>query len=126
MKRIPYRFESHIGDDDVYFLVSGEQSQRITQFYRPSSNEIRKMLHEIRNSLRMSTSHFGMLLGVPLTTARAWLDGKRNPSGASPRLVWLMHTNLFHPEILQQTAAWMRWERPNRKLDVDGMMKRHR
>jgi putative transcriptional regulator len=48
-----------------------------------------KEIAGIRQRLNVSQPVFAALLNVPLTTARSWEQGRRTPSGAALRLLYL-------------------------------------
>jgi len=58
------------------------------------------------------------VLGLPVQTVRDWRSGRRVPSGAGYRAIWLTWCMCFHPErlaTLHDIATWGRF-RVERRL----------
>lgn len=106
-----YRIEVTLEGEEATFLPSGEYMQASNQLFQPGPEELRRMLAEIRNELGLSISMLGAVLGAPRVTVRKWFSGERNPTGASRRLIWLLHTRLFAPDVLEEPGAWLKWTR---------------
>lgn len=100
-------------DGEIYFNASGSLAEASVWINRPSDTEIRAMLTAIRNALQLSVPALAAILGVPRVTLRRWMSGARRPSGAAARLIWLLHANWLHPEILTKPGAWLVWGRHN-------------
>lgn len=111
MKPNHYRIEVTLEGDEATFLPSGEYMQASNQLFQPGAEELRRMLEEIRKELGLSISMLGAVLGAPRVTLRKWFSGERNPTGASRRLIWLVHARLFHPETLEEPGAWLKLTR---------------
>lgn len=84
----------------------------MAMIFRPKAEESRAMLHRLRASLGLSTAGLAALLGVPKVTARSWMDGKRSPTGAATRLIWILTVGAEDPATLAKLGSWVKWSRP--------------
>lgn len=110
MRRVHFRRECFVSDEGELFVArSGQFIGRITKLFAPTGDEVRAMLAEVRKKSGLTTAVLAATLGVPLITARRWLDGSRTPSGAAKRLIWLLFTTQHSPELLSDARAWQEW-----------------
>jgi DNA-binding transcriptional regulator YiaG len=57
----------------------------------PDIEAIRQMLIELRMKMKWPRHFAAVVLGVPASTLAKWETGKRNPSGAAKKLIFLLH-----------------------------------
>lgn len=60
------------------------------------------LIREIRDKLSVSQAIFAEMLGVSVSSVRAWEQGKREPDGPARRLLQIAET---HPEMLKAVVG---------------------
>jgi len=83
---------------DLSFDFSGETLHLVERVSAISAEQARAMLVEVRSETGWSRPTLAALLGVSLHSLRKWETGKRRPSGAARRLIWLVAMMALHPE----------------------------
>lgn len=100
-------------DGEVFVSMSGGTAARFAQVCAPGVAEYREILIRLRTSQKWSRGMLAAMLGVPISTLRRWESGERWPCGAAKKLIWLIHSLVFSPEILledlRNIATWGRF-----------------
>jgi DNA-binding transcriptional regulator YiaG len=115
MKRYAYRPVTEInGEHPLLSIVShsGDTLQTFSQFFRPRPSELRRMLHQVRDHHRESLSACAIRYGVSRSTIIKWASGRRAPSGAAARIIWIVWTAAFNPDAISDYFSWAVWQRP--------------
>jgi DNA-binding transcriptional regulator YiaG len=99
--RFPYKKFISIDEDGMVTIRhSGEFLSKAARIFRPSSDEMRRMLRELRMRCSWSQSALASVLGAPKDTLRRWEDGTRKPSATAARLIWFLHSAYVRDELL--------------------------
>jgi DNA-binding transcriptional regulator YiaG len=99
-------------DGRLAVRLPGELSNTLVVAFQPSAAETHEMLRRLRVATGLPVATLAALLGVPKVTVRSWLDGKRAPSGAAKRLIWLLTVEAIDPGKLVEDGSWLEWTRP--------------
>ena len=91
--------------------LSGEMVQLLAQSLAPGREEVRGVLVRLRTRLGCSRALLAAVLGVDTATLRRWEDGRRNPSAATRRLIWLCDGLLVSPGKLRDVESLLTWSR---------------
>jgi transcriptional regulator with XRE-family HTH domain len=97
--------------------LSGELSLSLSKLLAPDASSIQQMLKDMRQQLRWSQAQLAATLGVPVVTVRAWLNGKRQPSGPSRKLIWLLYGWLVQNRDWKDATEITSWGRIASKLE---------
>lgn len=73
-----------------------------------SDTEFRRMLHKLEGALPEPYT-ICAALGVTLQSVRNWAEGRRKPSDAARKLVWLVYQSYFHPGRISDLQALCLW-----------------
>jgi hypothetical protein len=79
----------------------------------PDVPEVLRMLSELL-AVAGNPPALNQLLGLPAVTVENWMAGRKRPTAAGVRAVWLIHALTFHPERLQTLFDVVTWGRYRR------------
>lgn len=106
----PHQIEVYYAaDGSVFFSVSGKIGQAMSRVWRPSSEETRQAIFELRTKLKWSRSVLASVMGVSTDVLRRWEDGRRNPSASAQKLIWFIRAEFLAPgelASLQNIVTW--------------------
>lgn len=83
--------------------------QAISRLGTPDTPEVLKMLQELERVHGVVL--LAGLLGCPVAVLEHWLRGRRYPSGAAVRAVWLLWALTLHPERCRSVGDILTWGR---------------
>ncbi len=70
-----------------------------SKFYKSQNSS--SLIAQLRHRLELSQADFAAVLGVTKSTLYQWESGRRNPDGASARLLSIIDK---HPELIKESA----------------------
>ena len=91
------------------FRSGGALALRLSRLSEPSAAESLAMLRAFREHSKLSVAAVGALLGASYASARAWCSGRRTPSRAARRSIWLLHRLSVRPDAPLGLDDWMTW-----------------
>ena len=117
--RFPYRkFITIKENGEVVLTYSGEIAAATAWVYRPSTDEIRRMLRELRMGWSWPQGMLAGMLGTSRHTLRRWEDGSRRPSAAAAKLIWLLYFLFVADDEPFDLFDWFSWGNGGMRLRV--------
>lgn len=77
--------------------------------FRPERKAYPDLIAQIRASMGLTPRQMACIFGVPHITIQFWESGRRVPTSAARRLIWLVHRLHFAPKSLRRADTWLRW-----------------
>jgi len=106
----PQRMEVFYGEDgELYFSLSGKYGQLNARTWRPTSEETRRAIFDLRVKMNWSRAMMAAVLGISTDVLRRWEDGRRNPCASAQKLVWLIHALFLAPTELGNVSNIVSW-----------------
>src|SRR5262245_18810915 len=106
----PQRMEVFYGEDvEVYYALSAKYGQLFSRTWRPSSEETRKAILDLRVRMGWSRALLASLMGISVDVLRRWEDGRRNPCASAQKLIWLVHALFLAPTELCNISNIVSW-----------------
>jgi DNA-binding transcriptional regulator YiaG len=95
--------------DLAAFNIAGSCWKRFEKGLVPSAEATRQTMIGLRRDMKWSRATLAAVLGVSFHTVRRWEEGKKQPSGAARRLVWLISTLMGDPKRLTTGFSLLCW-----------------
>jgi DNA-binding XRE family transcriptional regulator len=110
----------YAADGRVFVTASGKDGQAFSRLWGPSSNETRQAIFDLRTKMGWSRALLAAIMGISTDTLRRWEDGRRNPSAATRKLIWFLHTMFLAPAELANLENIVTWGHGTKELIVVG------
>jgi DNA-binding transcriptional regulator YiaG len=105
----PYLVAARALDGEEIVALPGNTYEMLAKGLAPSAGEIRVKLFRLRQSLNWSRETMAAFIGVSSAVVRSWEAGRRRPSNAAKRLIWMLDMLVRSPKSLQDAVDFMLW-----------------
>lgn len=95
--------------DEIHPSIGVEGMLRLSDCFAPEPKKVRRMLLALRRHHRWSQRFAAAVFGVPITTMTKWESGKRNPSGAAAKFIFLLHALLVEKTTVKNCWDLAHW-----------------